>query len=136
MCLDCDGEDPLKSAEVAKLLTGELKPLQQGARQWEAASSISSSQPTFIADLDLRDTTKHAPTATVKTGNIGRRRVLIKSCVVPFIDENGCLTDEGNYQSYHRGAKAHAAVEILLKGPEQRLPTGLHFIDKDGTRRE
>jgi hypothetical protein len=28
MCLDCDGEDPLKSPEVAKLLTGELKPLE------------------------------------------------------------------------------------------------------------
>ena len=26
-CLDCDGEDPLKSPQVAKLLTGELKPL-------------------------------------------------------------------------------------------------------------
>lgn len=23
-CLDCDGDDPLKSSEVAKLLTGEL----------------------------------------------------------------------------------------------------------------
>ena len=31
MCLDCDGEDPLKSPEVAKLLTGELKPLQSFA---------------------------------------------------------------------------------------------------------
>jgi len=27
-CLDCDGEDPLKSPEIAKLLTGELKPLE------------------------------------------------------------------------------------------------------------
>ena len=26
-CLDCEGDDPLRSAEVAKLLTGELKPL-------------------------------------------------------------------------------------------------------------
>ena len=28
MCLDCDGEDPLKSPQVAKLLTGELRPLE------------------------------------------------------------------------------------------------------------
>jgi hypothetical protein len=27
-CLDCDGEDPLRSADVAKLLTGELRPRQ------------------------------------------------------------------------------------------------------------
>ena len=28
MCLDCEGDDPLKSSEVARLLTGELKPLE------------------------------------------------------------------------------------------------------------
>jgi hypothetical protein len=28
MCLDCEGDDPLKSPEIAKLLTGELKPLE------------------------------------------------------------------------------------------------------------
>jgi hypothetical protein len=27
-CLDCAGEDPLRSPEVAKLLTGELRPLE------------------------------------------------------------------------------------------------------------
>ncbi len=26
-CLYCDGEDPLRSLDVAKLLTGELRPL-------------------------------------------------------------------------------------------------------------
>jgi hypothetical protein len=28
MCLDCDGDDPMKSPDVAKLFTGELKPLE------------------------------------------------------------------------------------------------------------
>jgi Calcineurin-like phosphoesterase len=51
-------------------------------------------------------------------------------------DEKNCLTDEGIYQSYHRGSKAHDAIEILLKGPEQRLPVGVQFTDKDGTNRE
>ena len=37
---------------------------------------------------------------------------------------------------YRRGTAAHAAVEILLKGPEQRLPEGIHFLDKDGHKRE
>jgi hypothetical protein len=27
-CLDCDGEDPLKSPEVAKLLEGGLRPVE------------------------------------------------------------------------------------------------------------
>lgn len=27
-CLDCDGGDPLRSSEVAKLLAGELRPLE------------------------------------------------------------------------------------------------------------
>jgi hypothetical protein len=27
-CLDCEGDDPFRAPEVAKLLTGELKPLQ------------------------------------------------------------------------------------------------------------
>ena len=27
-CLDCAGDDPLRSPEVAKLLTGELRPLE------------------------------------------------------------------------------------------------------------
>jgi hypothetical protein len=27
-CLDCEGDDPLRSPDVAKLLTGELRPLK------------------------------------------------------------------------------------------------------------
>jgi hypothetical protein len=27
-CLDCDGDDPLRSPEVANLLAGELRPLE------------------------------------------------------------------------------------------------------------
>jgi hypothetical protein len=27
-CLDCEGDDPLRSAEVVKLMTGELRPLK------------------------------------------------------------------------------------------------------------
>ncbi len=27
-------------------------------------------------------------------------------------------------------------ADILLKGPEQRLPEGIHFFDKDGHKRE
>ena len=33
------------------------------------------------------------------------------------------------------GTELHAAVEVLLKGPEAALPGGAHFHDKDGNRR-
>ena len=49
---------------------------------------------------------------------------------MPFLDETGRLTDEGVLESYRHGSEAHAAVEILLKGPEERLPDGVHFSDK------
>lgn len=53
-----------------------------------------------------------------------------------LLDERGCLTEAGIRKSCRRGTAAHAAVEILLKGPEQRLPEGIHFFDKDGHKRE
>lgn len=59
-----------------------------------------------------------------------------RTALMTFLDERGCLTNEGIYESYHRGSKAHGAVEILLKGPEQGLPVDVHFFDKDGTKRE
>ncbi len=56
--------------------------------------------------------------------------------LAPFIDEGGRFTEAGLRASYRHGSKAHAAADILLKGPEQRLPVGVHFFDKDGHRRE
>jgi Calcineurin-like phosphoesterase len=59
-----------------------------------------------------------------------------RQALKPFLDETGRLTDEGILESYRHGSEAHAAVEILLKGPEERLPDGVHFSDKDGHKRE
>jgi len=59
-----------------------------------------------------------------------------RAALTPFLDERGCSTQTGLRKSYQRGTNAHAAVEILLKGPEQHLPEGIHFFDKDGHRRE
>lgn len=56
--------------------------------------------------------------------------------LVSLLDERGCLTETGIRESCRHGTAAHAAVEILLKGPEQRLPEGIHFADKDGHKRE
>jgi hypothetical protein len=55
---------------------------------------------------------------------------------MPFLDEAGRFTKEGILESYRHGSDAHAAAEILLKGPEEHLPAGIHFCDKDGHKRE
>jgi hypothetical protein len=59
-----------------------------------------------------------------------------REALVPFLDQAGRLTDNGVLESYRRGTAAHSAIEILLKGPEEHLPSGIHFFDKDGVRRE
>jgi hypothetical protein len=59
-----------------------------------------------------------------------------REALLPFLDEAGRLTEEGVRESYRRGSAAQSAVEILIKGPEERMPDGLHFYDKDGHRRE
>ncbi|WP_084777292.1 metallophosphoesterase [Bradyrhizobium sp.] len=59
-----------------------------------------------------------------------------REALKPFIDDAGCLIAEGVLESYRHGSVAHSAVEILLKGPEEVLPEGIHFFDKDGHRRE
>jgi hypothetical protein len=59
-----------------------------------------------------------------------------REALVPFLDEAARLTEEGILESYRYGSAAHSAVEILLKGPEEHLPSGLHFSDKDGHKRE
>jgi hypothetical protein len=59
-----------------------------------------------------------------------------RAALMSLLDEQGCLTETGILESYRHGTAAHAAVEILLKGPEQRLPEGIHFFDKDGHKRE
>ncbi|MFN4121991.1 MAG: metallophosphoesterase [Flavobacteriales bacterium] len=45
------------------------------------------------------------------------------------------LTDELIYQSVKIGTALNEAIEQTLKGKELRMPKGLSFTDKDGTRR-
>jgi hypothetical protein len=59
-----------------------------------------------------------------------------REALVPLLDEAGRFTEQGVLESYRHGSAAYSAVEILLKGPEEGLPAGLHFFDKDGHRRE
>jgi hypothetical protein len=59
-----------------------------------------------------------------------------REALMPFLDQGDRFTKEGILESYRNGSAAHSAVEILLKGPEEHLPAGLYFSDKDGHRRE
>ena len=62
----------------------------------------------------------------------GSSREDLKSC----LDDNYCFTEEGFKAANTRGSKHYQAAEILLKGPEERLPKGMFFVDKDGKKRE
>jgi hypothetical protein len=59
-----------------------------------------------------------------------------RDALVPFLDEHNRFTEAGLREAYRHGSPAHTAADILLKGPEQRLPAGIHFFDKDGHKRE
>ncbi len=48
---------------------------------------------------------------------------------------NDRLTDELIYQSVKKGTMLNEAIEQTLKGKEMKMPEGLYFTDKDGTRR-
>lgn len=48
---------------------------------------------------------------------------------------NDRLTDELIYQSVKKGTELNEAIEQTLKGKELKMPEGLYFIDKDGTKR-
>jgi len=48
---------------------------------------------------------------------------------------NDRFTDELIYQSVKKETPLHEAVELTLKGKEIKMPEGLFFMDKDGTRR-
>jgi hypothetical protein len=49
--------------------------------------------------------------------------------------DNGRLTDELIYQSVKKGTTLNMAIDQTLKGKEMKIPDGLFFADKDGTKR-
>jgi hypothetical protein len=53
----------------------------------------------------------------------------------PYLDNRNCFTKEGLREALQRGSTAYAAAEILMKGPEQRLPPGMSFLDGSGHKR-
>jgi hypothetical protein len=53
----------------------------------------------------------------------------------PHLDAGHRFTNAGLRAAARKGTKAYDAAEILLKGPEERLPGDLTFKDKQGTTR-
>ena len=53
----------------------------------------------------------------------------------PYLDSRSCFTEEGLLEALRRDSTAYVAAEILMKGPEQPLPSGTYFSDKDGHKR-
>lgn len=48
---------------------------------------------------------------------------------------NDRLTDELIHQSVRKGTELNESIDQTLKGKEMKMPEGLFFIDKDGTKR-
>ena len=53
----------------------------------------------------------------------------------PNLGADQALTDELFVKGSRKGDWAHAAIEMLCKGPEVALPDGMAIHDKDGKRR-
>jgi hypothetical protein len=58
-----------------------------------------------------------------------------QAALLPHLDEFNRFTEIGFRRANERGAAAHKAAEVLLKGPEQQLPPNISFVDKDGHER-
>ena len=60
------------------------------------------------------------------------------NCSIEYLKEtlvNDRLTDELIYQSVQIGTRLNEAIDQTLKGKVIRMPHGLYFTDKDGTKR-
>ena len=56
---------------------------------------------------------------------------LSQQALADCLDHQNRLTERGIFEVNKRGSVAYEAAEILLKGPEVRLPEGCSFRDKD-----
>jgi Calcineurin-like phosphoesterase len=52
------------------------------------------------------------------------------------LDQSHCFTPQGFIAAHDKGSELYDAVEVVLKGPEQKLPDGIMFHDKSGHLRE
>ena len=50
----------------------------------------------------------------------------------PCLNDDATFTDAGIFAAFQKGTVEYQAAEILLKGPEEKLPDGISFQDKGG----
>lgn len=55
---------------------------------------------------------------------------------IDFLQDRRLADFDFLQQSALRGSAEHNTIEVLLKGPELKLPHGVSYLDKDGHRRE
>ena len=59
-----------------------------------------------------------------------------QSQLKPYLTNDNCLTEAGIIESAKEGSVAFEATELLLKGLELPLPSGVKFQDADGHERQ
>ncbi|MDR2311163.1 MAG: metallophosphoesterase [Brucellaceae bacterium] len=59
-----------------------------------------------------------------------------QSLLKPYLTNDNCLTEAGIIESAKEGSVAFEATELLLKGLELPLPSGVKFQDADGHERQ
>lgn len=55
--------------------------------------------------------------------------------ILPYLDGNNCLKSNYIQQAFDSSSKLYDYCEVLLKGKEINLPSGINYLDKEGTRR-
>ena len=59
-----------------------------------------------------------------------------QNALLPWLDERLALKPEGFHAAAQKGHPAQIARDVLINGPEWRLPHGIKLCDKDGHERE
>ena len=100
-----------------------LRQLDEGSPEYFEALQWFRVLPVWLDCMDFRviHACWHHPSIAV-----------LKSC----LNNRNCFSEEGFCRAAQRGSDAYCAAEILIKGPEERLPSGIFFLDKDGHKRE
>ena len=99
-----------------------LKQLGEGSREYRDAIDWFRQLPVWLEFPGLR---------VVHACWHDRSREILRS----YLDDKHSFTITGLKESLRRGSEAYLAADILLKGPEERLPNGMTFFDKGGHKR-
>ncbi len=91
-------------------------------KEYERLIKFFKSLPVFIEDdgIQIVHAAWHQPTI---------------ENIKPFLDEKYCIKEEVYAEAFRKESNLYKSFELLLKGPEVKLPERAHFFDKDGNKR-